>query len=273
MSIHQSALYLGFIVSGVLATIIANAYGWRHSFFLFGGFGIVLAAVMAFRLKNDTPRQGSSTPVLKLFRDGLKAFFGTPSIVLLAVACAGFQFAGQAFLVWTPTYLQESIGLSSTMAAFDASFYTQLASIFGVMIGARLADGNIKRHPKARLWVEALGFVLGAPFLLMLAKGRTEFVMCFAMAGYGLFKGFYDSNIFAAVYDLIDERYRAMATSFMLMFALIIGSASPYLLGVLQPSVGLSKGIALMGLVYMLSALPILAAGLWTFRRDYARQH
>ena len=47
LSIHQSALYVGFIVSGVIATVIAKAYGWRHSFFLFGGFGIALAIILA----------------------------------------------------------------------------------------------------------------------------------------------------------------------------------------------------------------------------------
>ena len=37
ISIHQMALYLGFICSGVIATVVAKRLGWRSAFFVFGG--------------------------------------------------------------------------------------------------------------------------------------------------------------------------------------------------------------------------------------------
>ena len=101
----------------------------------------------------------------------------------------------------------------------------------------------------------------------MIGAAQTETVVCVAMAGYGLFKGFYDSNLFASIYDVIDERYRAMATSFILMFSLIIASMSPYLLGVLKPLIGLDGGMKLMSLVYLVSSLPILVAALLRRRK------
>lgn len=88
------------------------------------------------------------------------------------------------------------------------------------------------------------------------------------MTGYGFFKGFYDSNLFAALYDVIVVRFRAMATSFILMFSLIIASASPYLLGVLKPALGLSGGMQLMSAVYLASAVPVIAA----IRYGYSRR-
>ena len=267
ISIHQVALYLGFIISGVLATLVAKSWGWRSAFFLFGGCGIVLAGLMAWRIHPDqTPK--AKEPIGTLIGGGLKAFFRCRTAWLLALACAGFQFSGQAFLMWAPAYMQEGFSLGSTRAAFDASFYPQMASIFGVMLGARLADGHIGRLFSARLWVQIAGLVLGAPFFYLIGKSGTEGVVCAAMAGYGLFKGMYDSNLFAAVYDVIDARYRAMATSFMMMFSYLIACLSPWLLGALRPAIGLSGGMALMALVYLFSALPLVAAVRFTLKKD-----
>jgi len=259
LSVHQTALYIGFIASGVVATSIAGLWGWRSAFYVFGAAGVVLALILAWRLRPDTmPLQAEPAGVL--IKDGLKAFFSSPTALLLTLAVAGLQFAGQAFLIWSPTYLQTNIGLSATRAAFDASFYPQFAAIAGVMLGARFSDTYVQKNRNARLWVQIIGFVCGAPFFYWVGEATTEVMVCIAMTGYGFFKGVYDSNIYASLYDTIDVRYRAMSTSFFLMFSLIIGSISPYLLGVLEPTIGLSGGMKLMSLVFLLSAAPILAA-------------
>src|SRR5947207_4813837 len=54
MSIHQTALYAGVIVSGLIVGWLAQTYGWRHAFYAFGGGGIILGLIMTWRLK-DTP--------------------------------------------------------------------------------------------------------------------------------------------------------------------------------------------------------------------------
>ena len=56
LSVHQAALYLGFIISGVIATAIAGLWGWRKAFYVFGGAGVVLALILACRLRPDAPK-------------------------------------------------------------------------------------------------------------------------------------------------------------------------------------------------------------------------
>jgi len=267
ISVHQAALYLGFILSGVIASLVAKSLGWRAAFYIFGGCGIGLAALMAWRIRPDTAPKANE-PILRLAGGGLRAFFSSPTAWLLAIACAGFQFSGQAFLMWAPTYLQEGFGLGTTKAAFDASFYPQFFSIIGVLAGARIADRRIAKHYSARLWVQIGGLVLGAPCFFLIARATNEAYVCLAMAGYGLFKGMYDSNLFAAVYDIIAPRYRAMATSFMMMFSYLIACLSPWLLGAMKPHVGLSGGMSLMAIVYLASAIPLICAVRFTLRKD-----
>ena len=267
ISIHQTALYLGFILSGVIAAVVAKSLGWRSAFFIFGGCGILLAALMAWRIHSDMAGK-TAEPVGPLVKSGLKAFFTSPTACLLAFACAGFQFSGQAFLMWMPACLQETFSLDATAAAFDSSFYPQAASILGVLFGARMADRHVIRQPKARLRVQTVGLILGAPFLMLVGAGKTLPIVCAAMVGYGLFKGMYDSNLFAAVYDVIDPRYRAMATSFMMMFSYLVACVSPWLLGALKPAIGLTGGMTLMGVICLVSAIPLILAQRLTFEKD-----
>lgn len=269
ISVHQIALYLGFIVSGVVAALMAKVMGWRSVFFIFGGGGIALAGLMAWRLEPDK-KSGVQEPIGALVTNGLKSFFTSPTALLLTLALAGFNFSGHAFLIWMPTCLQENFGMDATRAAFDASFYMQAAAAVGIMIGARISDKQAAKHPVVRVWVLCAGLALGAPFFYMIGKVSTELGVCAAMAGYGLFKGVYDSNLFASLYDVITPRYRAMATSFFLMFSYLIACISPWLLGVLKPAIGLTGGMSLMGVVYFLSVIPLVMAAHFTFLKDHA---
>ena len=52
MSIHQTSYYVGVILAGWLAGYIGDHLGWQYAFYIFGGAGVIWAAVMAFRLKD-----------------------------------------------------------------------------------------------------------------------------------------------------------------------------------------------------------------------------
>jgi hypothetical protein len=54
----------------------------------------------------------------------------------------------------------------------------------------------------------------------------------------------------------------------MLTFAFIIGSVSPFILGILKPTLGLSNGLAFLSVVYIFSALCILVAVLFFYKKD-----
>ena len=267
ISAHQTALYIGFIISGLIATQLALYFGWRSAFFIFGGFGILLAGLMAWRIRPDKA-QNSGEPLGQLIGGGFRAFFTSPTAWLLAIALTGYQFSGQAMYVWGPAYLQENFHLGSTRAAFDASFYPQMASIIGVFVGARIADKSVGKYKSARVWMLVVGLVLGAPFFFLAGKASSEAIVCIALAGFGFFKGIYDSNTFASLYDVIEPRYRSMATSFILMFAYLLSCCSPWLLGALKPSIGLTGGMYLMGIVFLVASIPLFIALKFTLKKE-----
>ena len=270
MSLHQTAVYFGIVSSGFLAGYIGEQYGWRSAFYLFGFAGVLLAVVIFLRLKNNRSDNDSVPVEQKIpFREAISVLFQKPTAVLLTLAFAGMVFVNVGYLTWMPTFLLERFGLSLSAAGFNSMFYHHAAAFAGVLIGGKLSDRWAKKRPRARLEIQAVSFLLGAPFIYLMGVGTSEKVVYLSLAGFGFFRGVYDSNIFASLYEVIAPRYRSSASGVMLMGAFLTGAFAPYLLGVLKPTIGLAAGIAMLSVVYLFSAAAIGLACRFFFTRDY----
>jgi len=270
LSIHQTAVYVGIICSGYLAGMIADAYGWRMAFYTFGGFGIILAFVLYNRLRDSVVQKKDGAGLVP--RAGVKdlavAIFKKPSFILLALAFAGMNFAGVGFLVWMPTFLHEKYGFTLSRAGFDATFYHHIAAFVGVLAAARITDFLTYKMKRIRVIVSMLGLFAGAPFICLMGKSGSLPVLYVALVLFGFFRGVYESNLWASLYDIIDVRHRSAATGFMLAFGLVIGALAPYILGILKPAFGLANGFACLSAVYVCSGLCILISVLFFYQKD-----
>lgn len=267
MSIHQTALYAGIIISGYLTGWIADQFGWRVAFFAFGAIGIILSVIIAARLKDSRPVRKESTAQVSI-KDALLIFFKKPTALLLTIAFTGMVFVNVGFMTWMPTYLHEKFGFSLARSGFDATFYHYLAAFFGVLIGASFADRYSKKVVGMRGLVQGTGLLLGAPFIFLLGIFNSPLLLYTTLALFGLFRGIYDSNIFAALYDVVDPKVRSTATGLMLMFAFVTGASAPYLLGKIKPILGLAWGLSALSIVYVISALSIFVAVKFFYRKD-----
>jgi len=151
-------------------------------------------------------------------------------------------------------------------------FYHHLLAYVGVLAGGKISDKLAVRFFNVRIKIEFLGLLLGAPFIFLMGTSSELLVVYAALAGFGFFRGIYDSNLFAALFDVVEPKYRASATGFMLSIAFIIASLAPVILGWAKQSVGLSMGISLLSVIYVLSALIIWIAIKWFFKIDFVKE-
>lgn len=265
MAVHQTALYAGIILSGWLGGYVAERYDWRVAFYGFGGAGILLAGLLAWRLR--------STPVASIqpdrseqrafLRAGFRSLFGSPTGRLLTVAFCAMVFVNVGFLTWIPTYLHETFRLSLTDAGFTSMAYHHLAAFGGVLLGGWLSDRLARRGRAGRLWVQAVGMLGAVPFLLGLGQATTLPGLILCLIGFGLGRGFYDANIYATVYDVVPPAYRSTASGLLAMTGFLSGAVAPLLLGYLKPTLGLSLGLSALGAVYLLGGLSVVAVALF----------
>jgi len=102
MGLHQTSVYIGTIAGGFFAGVIGQHYGWRWSFIVFGGLGMLLGLVLHNSLKEpargaaDRADAGSQTPstaasplwVLQFMR--LIWRIPTALVLMGAFVCANF---------------------------------------------------------------------------------------------------------------------------------------------------------------------------------------
>jgi MFS family permease len=273
MAIHQTANYTGVVVSGFLAAWIGEKWGWRMSFLTFGCAGIGWAGLVAWRMKDAPSEEGAEGEAERGHRVPLgevcRIIFGKPTVLLLALAFGGMVFVHIGYVTWTPTYLKEKFGLSLAGAGFASMFYHHLLAYVGVLLGGWLSDRWARRRRTVRMEIECLGLLLGAPFIFLVGLSSRLGLICAGLAGFGFFRGLYDSNLMAAPFDVIPPKYRASATGVMLSFAFLIGAAAPVVLGWMKPRLGLGVGLSSLGVVYLLSAALVFVALKFFFHRDY----
>lgn len=275
MAVHQSALYFGIVASSWFAGSVGQTYGWRSTFYLFGGIGLVMAGVVAMRLRDEHrdlagehPRQQAGLPAVKL-GEVLKNILHKPTFYLLSLAFGGMVFVGAGYMTWMPTFLHEKFQLSVKDAALNSMLYHFIFAFVGVMVGGRVSDRLAGRRPAIRMEMEYLGLLLGAPFIWLMGTADNLTTVYVALAGFGFFRGIYDSNLFAALFDIIAPRYRSTATGLMLCCAFTVGATSPVLLGYVKLHLNLSIGLSSLAYVYVLSSALIFVALRLFFAKDY----
>ena len=269
-SVHQAALYLGIMFSGYFSGYLARttSMGWRTPFLLFGSAGLVWALVIFFFLR-DTPnlKPAGDAPRIPL-RETLAHILGKRSAIALALAFGCMVYVDVGFKTWTPTFLIERFGFAADKAGFSAVFYHFCCAFLGVMIGGRLTDRWAARRKGIRLEANIVGLLAGAPFIVWLSRSQTQAACFVALGLFGLFRGIYDSNLFASLFDVIKPQYRASATGLMLAFAFLVGAFSPTVLGALKQDYGLSFGLASLAAFYVLGGAIILGARVLFYKGD-----
>jgi MFS family permease len=273
MSIHQTSYYIGIILSGFVAGYIGEHYGWRSAFYVFGAVGVLHGIVLAFRLKDKKESIDKPVEVKVKFFDGLKLLFKTPTALILTIAFSGLIFVLVGYLTWTPTYLYDKFSMSLTQAGFHSMFYTHLFAFGGIILAGKLSDLFAKKNPGSRLLMQSMGLLFAVPFIIMMGFSNTELLIYIGFAGFGFGRAFFDANTYAVLYDVIPEKYQSSASGIMLMIGFSVGSLAPIVLGYLKPIIGLSLGISLLSIVWILCSILLLIAYKFYFRKDYFKIH
>lgn len=283
LSLLQLGLYLGIIgctwASGWMGELGAD--GWRTPFKLFGGIGIVWALALVFLLKDTKPVAAPDATGKPGIGETVGAIVKKPSAILLAIGLGMFIYVDGGFKTWMPDYLRSEAfaadfrwldvhvpWLRGAPALF-AVLWHYLGAIVGVMVGSRISDRFAKVRPGIRMEVNIAGLVLGIPFILLMARAQSLAACCVGMCLFGVFRGVYDSNLLASLFDVIKPRFHATAAGVMLCCGFVFGSSSSAVLGWMKGHFGLQAGFQSLALFYLVGALVILVARTCFLKKDY----
>ena len=303
LSIHQAALYIGLMTSGALVGWILHAlkgsawvakhFGelgfWRPVFIIFGSLGFLLGVGFIFFLREkgddgdkgdggdkrvDCKAKGEKPPLI----EGLKAFFCNPSALLASGGFIAIVIANNVYMSWAPKFVAEKFAAElgdKTAAVASAGNGTMLwhhvFAFAAIMAGGFLTDAFVKQFPRFRLLVQGMALFLGAPMLVWFGLAPNLISTWVAVAAYGVFRGLFEVNTHASLFDVVAPKYRSTAVGLMTMLAFFLGALAPVLMGYLYDAWGLrgfEVGFAIIGGVYAVGGTLMLVSFFFTFNRD-----
>jgi MFS family permease len=238
-------LALGFAVGGVVAGL--SAHSWRFAFFIAGVPGL-LFTYLAYRLKeprrgqadgwvtdtqtSESPQPANSSKIP--FGHVFKELLGIRTIVVtILVQIFGYWVLGAA-ANWLPIYLHLRFGASTGQAGIISGGVLVLAGILGALLGGWLADAFTRRWASGRVLVGSLGFLVGAPVMVLtlLSPGLPVFIPCFFLSAALL--NVYNGPLSAISQDVVRPELRAMSVAITLFIAHLLGDATaPFQVGLL----------------------------------------
>jgi MFS family permease len=195
VGLHQIGIYIG-VMLGSLGGYVADdpALGWRWAFTGLGLLGVVYAFPLWWWLR-DTPRARPAEAPRAFAAVG--DLLGNRDFRLLLLYFTLPALAGWVVRDWMPSVLQKELGLTQGLAGVSAVVWWQGAAIVSALGGGWLADRWMRRSPRGRQQVSALGMSLIVPALLgvgiVIGQGSLPLAIAFLVL-FGLGWGLFDSN-------------------------------------------------------------------------------
>jgi len=293
LSIHQAALYVGLMVSGLVVAWALGLLGtWRNVFIAFGTAGCALGVFFIWGLKDGgrnpanpaNPVQGSvSIP------QSLRAYFCNPSALCATAGFVAIVFVNNAYLFWAPKFMalkfqaayEASLGVSAATdeglkaivgsAGSQTMLWHHLFAFAAIMAGGVITDKFVKRMPRFRLGFQAAALLLGAPTLVWMGLAPSIATTVVAASAYGVFRGFFEVNTHASLFDVVAPEHRSTAVGLLNMIAFFVGGLSGVAMGALSHRWGVRGfeiGFGVMAGAYLVGAALMAFSFFFTFSKN-----
>ncbi len=292
LSYWSSGTLIGAAIGFTLGGLVADAFGWRWAFYLVGIPGLI-AAFLAWRLTEPArgafdheeevtleagvPLEEEDVPGVHASFDAnfwseVKRLLRIPTywILVAGLVFSFFTIGGTSF--WLPSYFVNTFKLSIATAGVISGAVLVSSGLVGTLVGGWLADEVQRHHPEGRLFVAMLGFLIGAPLVLLALFLHTLplFIAVFILAGIAL--NFCTGPLNAVIQDVITPHMRATAVGLALLLAHLLGdAAAPTIIGTLADKITLSMALIVTAPTFLFVAGLVCLLGLRYVARDMQR--
>ena len=276
LSIHQAALYVGLMVSGLAVEWMLGFLGtWRNVFIAFGAAGCALGIIFIWALRDGTNscsnrRTQLSTSNFRL-STSLRAYFCNPSALCATAGFVAIVFVNNAYLFWAPKFAAEKFAIGVGEAGKGVMLWHHLFAFAAILAGGIVTDHFVKKMPRFRLGFQSVALLCGAPVLLWIGLAPSFASLLVAASAYGVFRGFFEVNTHASLFDVVAPDHRSTAVGLLNMIAFFFGGLSGVAMGALSQRWGVRGfeiGFGIMAAAYALGAALMAFSFFFTFNKN-----
>ncbi len=238
-----SVFMLGVPIASLLGSFgggaIAESFGWRYTFAVFGVAGGVIALLCLFVLREPARRAGMASADARPARLStgavLRILAKSPTVrfLLLGISCISLgSFGVNTFL---PAFFAREHGLDAGQAGLTFGIITGVASLIGTLAGGYGSEYLARRDPRWLVGAPALGTLVGAPvFVLGLYSPDLAIAIPVMLLGSCAFYTVMGPAI-ATLHGSLNSYTRATGSALFLLAMHLIGQGlGPPLIGIVS---------------------------------------
>jgi len=197
--------FLAFLVGGA----IADRWGWRFAFFVAGPPGLVLAWILATKLRN-VPAERASTAVGSNWIGGTLQLVRKPMLRRLMFATAGSMFMVSAASAWIPAFFIRAHGLGTAQVGLFGAIAIGIGGSIGTLSGivCDLARPRIRHCESAMMILATLGAL---PFALLMVFSQNVAAALAAYFIYNVLAYAWPAPTIRLIQDAVEPHQRALA--------------------------------------------------------------
>jgi MFS family permease len=230
VGLHQMAIYLGVITGGFGGDVAdAPSLGWRFAFTVCGVVGMLYAVPLLLLLR-DVPREPGEAARPSPARTA-GALVLNPSFLLLVLYFTLPALAGWVVRDWGPAILKDLFGIPQGKAGRFATITWQGGAIVSAVAGGWLADLWVRRTPRGRIYMSAIGTGLMVPAIFGLGNAGSLGVAVVFLILFGLGWGLFDGNNMPILCQIVRPEFRATGYGLMNFVSICCGGVADWQFG------------------------------------------
>lgn len=171
-----------------------------------------------------------------------------------------------------PLFVYERHRASLEVAAFRATFYTQLSAVLVMPLFGALSDYYAFRRVRNRFTICAIVSIIGAPAVLAIGLGTSGAMLIAGLLLLGVPTAATDASRMPMLCNVAHPRQRATAYGMLNMASCLTGGVAAFLAAVTMRSLGLSSVIASLGVLFVALCVLLLITGHVLLSRDMPAQ-
>lgn len=268
LGLYNTAMTIGGILGMVLFAAIAQALGWRMSFYIIGGISLVLSLLtfllpdnkklMAEQGAAEAKATGKKEVEQKKLNvaDTAKLLLSNRALLLM---CLGAGLAVMTLNIGTTfvsIYYVNVMGMSLTAAAGIVALGTPIGLI-AYPLGGAILDKWYKKDRRARMYMP----------MICIALTAVTFFFGYKMANIPLIllaSGFYNlgnTSFHTAAHELVPVWYKSVSYGIYVLFIQLLGAVGPTLGGVMVDKMGVQNALSSAQAFFVISAVLLFLAG------------
>lgn len=216
---------------------IAESFGWRNTFVVFGAGGALIAALGFFLLKetersHETEGDAERLGTLQIF----KAIASRRTLVMMTFGVAAVSLGSFGVNTFLPAFFTREFGFNAGEAGLAFGLISGVASLVGTLLGGYVSEWMAARWDQRwLLGFPALGALVGTPLFIIGVLAQSAVAAVPLMLVGSVF--FYTSMgpAIATLHGFLGPHSRATGSAIFLLVVYMIGQGvGPPLIGIVS---------------------------------------